>query len=222
MAKSESTKIEFGYFHDYESEQFAFYRIPKVLFTDEYFRNLSSDAKVLYGLMLDRMALSIRNNWVDNEGKVYIIFTLEQVMEYMNCGKDKGVKILAELDTDKGIGLIEIFIRQVIEEHFNRLENKGEAGMEKRTLAVQVTEELFQRVKWAITKEGVKQKDFIIRIIEKAVEEVEAKWQELDQPEEIEETDNLEEAEDTSEEEVVESAEEEEIPESEEETEEIA
>ena len=50
MAKSESTKIEFGYFHDYESEQFAFYRIPKVLFTDEYFRNLSSDAKVLYGL----------------------------------------------------------------------------------------------------------------------------------------------------------------------------
>ena len=57
--------------------------------------------------MLDRMALSIRNNWVDNEGKVYIIFTLEQVMEYMNCGKDKGVKILAELDTDKGIGLIE-------------------------------------------------------------------------------------------------------------------
>ena len=103
--------------------------------------------------------------------------------------------------------------------------------MEKRTLAVQVTEELFQRVKWAVTKEGVKQKDFIIRIIEKAVEEVEAKWKELEQPEE---TDNLEETEDTSEEEVVEAteeemdveisedAEEEEIPESEEETEEIA
>lgn len=49
MAKSESTKIEFGYFHDYESEQFAFYRIPKVLFTDEYFRNLSSDANVFVG-----------------------------------------------------------------------------------------------------------------------------------------------------------------------------
>ena len=128
----------------------------------------------------------------------------------------------------------QIFIRQVIEEHFNRLEGKGEESMEKRTLAVQVTEELFQRVKWAVTKEGIKQKDFIIRIIEKAVEEVEAKWQELEQPEEIEETDNLKEAEDTSEEEVVETAEEEmdaeisedeeeeEIPESEEETEEIA
>ena len=65
--------------------------------------------------------------------------------------------------------------------------------MEKRTLAVQVTEELFQRVKWAVTKEGIKQKDFIIRIIEKAVEEVEAKWQELEQPEENAETDRLEE-----------------------------
>ena len=107
MAKSESTKIEFGYFHDYESEQFAFYRIPKVLFTDEYFRNLSSDAKVLYGLMLDRMALSIRHQWFDEEGKVYIIFTVEQVIQYMNCGRDKAMKTLAELDTQKGIGLIE-------------------------------------------------------------------------------------------------------------------
>ena len=151
------------------------------------------------------------------------------------CGKipvELHEKVRAEIEEKETS--TQIFIRQVIEEHFNRLENKGEEGMEKRTLAVQVTEELFQRVKWAVAKEGIKQKDFIIRIIEKAVEEVEAKWQELDQPEEIEETDNLEEAEDTSEEEVVESeekemnaeisedAEEEEIPESEEETEEIA
>jgi hypothetical protein len=100
-------KVVFDYFHGYESEQFAFYRIPKVLFTDDYFRKLSSDAKILYGLMLDRMALSIKNNWIDDKDRVYIIFTLEQVMEYMNCGKDKGVKILAELDTNKGIGLIE-------------------------------------------------------------------------------------------------------------------
>lgn len=139
------------------------------------------------------------------------------------CGKipvELHEKVRAEIEEKETS--TQIFMWQVIEEHFNRLEGKGEESMEKRTLAVQVTEELFQRVKWAITKEGVKQKDFIIRIIEKAVEEVEAKWQELDQPEEIEETDNLEEAEDTSEEEVVESAEEEEIPESEEETEEIA
>lgn len=99
--------IEFDYFRSYESEQFAFYRIPKILFTDDYFKDLSSDAKVLYGLMLDRMSLSVKNNWIDEEDRVYIIFTLEQVMQYMNCGKDKGVKILAELDTVKGIGLIE-------------------------------------------------------------------------------------------------------------------
>ena len=151
------------------------------------------------------------------------------------CGKipvELHEKVRAEIEEKETS--TQIFIRQVIEEHFNRLENKGEESMEKRTLAVQVTEELFQRVKWAVAKEGIKQKDFIIRIIEKAVEEVEAKWQELDQPEEIEETDNLEEAEDPSEEEVVEAAEEEtdaetsedaeeeEIPESEEETEEIA
>ena len=151
------------------------------------------------------------------------------------CGKipvELHEKVRAEIEEKETS--TQIFIQQVIEEHFNRLEGKGEESMEKRTLAVQVTEELFQRVKWAVTKEGIKQKDFIIRIIEKAVEEVEAKWQELDQPEEIEETDNLEEAEDTSEEEVVEAAgeemdaeisedaEEEEIPESEEEIEEIA
>ena len=151
------------------------------------------------------------------------------------CGKipvELHEKVRAEIEEKETS--TQIFIRQVIEEHFNRLEGKGEESMEKRTLAVQVTEELFQRVKWVVAKEGIKQKDFIIRIIEKAVEEVEAKWQELEQPEEIEETDNLEEAEDTSEEEVVESAEEEmdaeisedaeeeEIPESAEETEEIA
>ena len=151
------------------------------------------------------------------------------------CGKipvELHEKVRAEIEEKETS--TQIFIQQVIEEHFNRLEGKGEESMEKRTLAVQITEELFQRVKWAVAKEGIKQKDFIIRIIEKAVEEVEAKWQELYQPEEIEETDNLEEAEDTSEEEVVEAAgeemdaeisedaEEEEIPESEEEIEEIA
>ena len=156
------------------------------------------------------------------------------------CGKipvELHEKVRAEIEERETS--TQIFIRQVIEEHFNRLENKGEESMEKRTLAVQVTEELFQRVKWAVTKEGIKQKDFIIRIIEKAVEE------ELEQPEENAETDRLEEAKETAEDvyeeetteaetetveaaeeeadaEISEDAEEEEIPESGEETEEIA
>ena len=125
------------------------------------------------------------------------------------CGKipvELHEKVRAEIEEKETS--TQIFIRQVIEEHFNRLEGKGEESMEKRTLAVQVTEELFQRVKWVVAKEGIKQKDFIIRIIEKAVEEVEAKWQELEQPEETPEADRLEEAEgpaeETSEEEIAE------------------
>lgn len=121
------------------------------------------------------------------------------------CGKipvELHEKVRAEIEEKETS--TQIFIRQVIEEHFNRLEGKGEESMEKRTLAVQVTEELFQRVKWVVAKEGIKQKDFIIRIIEKAVEEVEAKWQELERPEETVETDRLEEAEEISEEEIAE------------------
>ena len=119
------------------------------------------------------------------------------------CGKipvELHEKVRAEIE-EKDTST-QIFIQQVIEEHFNRLEGKGEESMEKRTLAVQVTEELFQRVKWVVAKEGIKQKDFIIRIIEKAVEEVEAKWQGLEQPEETPEADRMEEStEETAEEE---------------------
>lgn len=119
------------------------------------------------------------------------------------CGKipvELHEKVRAEIEEKETS--TQIFIRQVIEEHFNRLEGKGEESMEKRTLAVQVTEELFQRVKWVVAKEGIKQKDFIIRIIEKAVEEVEAKWQGLEQPEETPEADRMEEStEETAEEE---------------------
>ena len=122
------------------------------------------------------------------------------------CGKipvELHEKVRAEIEERETS--TQIFIRQVIEEHFNRLEGKGEESMEKRTLAVQVTEELFQRVKWVVAKEGIKQKDFIIRIIEKAVEEVEAKWQELEQPEETPEAERMEEStEETDEEEIIE------------------
>ena len=63
--------MDFGYFHEEESEQFAFYRIPQVLFKDEKFAKLSTDAKVLYGLFLNRVSLSKKNHWIDEEGRVY-------------------------------------------------------------------------------------------------------------------------------------------------------
>ena len=99
--------IRFDYFHGMEAEQYSFYRIPKKLFTAEYFKALSCEAKVLYGLMLDRMGLSIKNRWIDEEDRVYIVFTVEEIAELMNCGTQKAVKLIKELDTDKGIGLIE-------------------------------------------------------------------------------------------------------------------
>ena len=97
--------MNFNYYYKNEAEQFNFYRIPKVLFTDKHFSKLSVEAKVLYGLLLDRMSLSLKNDWIDSEGKVFIYFKLEDVQECMGIGKDKCIKLFAELD--KGIGLIE-------------------------------------------------------------------------------------------------------------------
>lgn len=102
----EST-IKFDYFRGMEAEQYTFYRIPKVLFTAECFRSLSCEAKVLYGLLLDRMGLSIKNRWFDEEDRVYIIFTVEELAELLNCGTQKVVRLLKELDVKSGIGLIE-------------------------------------------------------------------------------------------------------------------
>ncbi len=100
-------KIQFDYFRGMEAEQYSFYRVPKVLFTAECFKSLSCEAKVLYGLMLDRMSLSIKNRWFDVEDRVYIIFTVDEIAELMNCGTQKAVKMIKELDTRNGIGLIE-------------------------------------------------------------------------------------------------------------------
>ena len=95
------------YYYGDESEQYTFYRIPKTLIFDPKYRYLSTDAKLLYGLMLDRMGLSKRNNWVDKMNRVYIYFTAQEICEVLNCKNDKALKLLAELDIDKGIGLIE-------------------------------------------------------------------------------------------------------------------
>ena len=100
-------KVQFEYFYNDDSEQYSFYRIPKLLFTEEYFSSLSCEAKVLYGLMLDRMSLSLKNKWFDEQNRAYIIFTIEDVMELLNCKSQKAVKIMKELDAEDGIGLIE-------------------------------------------------------------------------------------------------------------------
>ena len=96
--------LKFDYYYGVQSEQFSFYRIPRLLIKDPHFKGLSSDAKLLYGLMLDRMALSMKNHWLDNENRAYIIYSISNVMEDINCSKPTCVKIMKELDS---FGLIE-------------------------------------------------------------------------------------------------------------------
>jgi hypothetical protein len=97
----------FDYYYGMEAEQFSFYRVPRLLIKDERFKGLSSDAKLLYGLMLDRMALSMKNGWLDEENRAYIVYAVENIMEDLGCSKPTCIKIMRELDTVKGIGLIE-------------------------------------------------------------------------------------------------------------------
>lgn len=99
--------MKFDYYYGIEAEQFSFYRVPRLLIKDKSFKGLSSDAKLLYGLMLDRMSLSMKNGWVDDDNRAYIYYTVENIMEDLGCAKATGVKIMAELDNKKGIGLIE-------------------------------------------------------------------------------------------------------------------
>ena len=86
------------YFYGQQAEQFTFYRLPKALFTNEVYRGLSTDAKILYGLLLDRMNLSAMNGWKDDLGRVFIIFTLKEVQEALGCKDNKATKLLNELE----------------------------------------------------------------------------------------------------------------------------
>lgn len=95
----------FEYFHGSEAERFSFYRVPKILFTDEFFRALSTEVKVLYSILLDRASLSQKNGWLDDKNRVYIIYTVGEIMEDMNCGNKKAIQLLSDLE--EKVGLIE-------------------------------------------------------------------------------------------------------------------
>lgn len=160
-------KMNFKYFYGTEADQFSFYRIPKALFTNECFKDLSSDAKILYGLMLDRMSLSIKNQWFDEENRAYIYFSIEDIMELLNCGRNKAVKSLQELDDEKGIGLIEkrrqgfgkvtiIYVKSFIQEGCEE-EKKEKSKMVKFTNQTSVEEEETEEVYISNFKKSQKQ-----------------------------------------------------------------
>ena len=92
------------YFYGQAGELFSFYRIPKALFQEPRFQSLSTDAKTLYGILLDRMSLSVKNEWFDKKGRVFIIFTIEDVKRTLRCADNKATRLLRELEE---FGLIE-------------------------------------------------------------------------------------------------------------------
>ena len=92
------------YFYGQAGELFSFYRIPKALFQETRFQDLSTDAKTLYGILLDRMSLSVKNGWMDEQGRVFILFTIEDVKRTLCCADNKSTKLLRELEK---FGLIE-------------------------------------------------------------------------------------------------------------------
>ena len=94
----------FDFHYGNESEQYTFFKVPKIFFSDEQFSDMSLEAKILYSLMLDRMSLSRANGWSDSYNRIYIIFPISCVIDMLGCGKGKACKIMKELET---IGLIE-------------------------------------------------------------------------------------------------------------------
>jgi predicted transcriptional regulator len=100
--------LEFDYFYKRDLERFQFFMLPKILVTGEQFKTISSDAKILYTCLFDRISLSAKNDWLDKEGRIYIIFTIEEIMKTINRSRPTAVKALDELDKNTGgIGLIE-------------------------------------------------------------------------------------------------------------------
>lgn len=132
--------MAYDYFYGQQSEQFSFYRIPKILFSQDKFWNVSTDAKLLYGILLDRMNLSARNGWLDEAGRVYITFTIEEIKESLGCAEKKAVKLLDELEKKaelierkrQGLGkpnliYVKNFISESVERQFLNCQNDNSA-----------------------------------------------------------------------------------------------
>lgn len=133
--------IPYDYYHSHEADQYTFYRMPKALFTNQRYKGLSGNAKFVRPDARPDGHLLLKNNWVDNNDRVFIYFTPEDVQEYINCQRDTGMKLLAELDTVKGIGLIErvrqglgkptiIYVRKFFEELDAQRSEKSTSGLQ--------------------------------------------------------------------------------------------
>lgn len=132
------------YLYDVDEAQYSFVRVPKLLLQHEAYQRISSEAKLLYSLLLDRVGLSHKNGWRDKQNRIYIIYPIAEVMEEMNCGKNKAVQLLDELEQKgllerkrQGLGkpnliYVKSFFRMVDnfgERHFLKFENQTSGGL---------------------------------------------------------------------------------------------
>ncbi len=142
--------MSFDYFYGAQSEQFVFYRIPKVFYTDPRFRQLSRDARTLYGLLLDRVSLSAKNGWYDDKGRVYIIYTLSSAMTALSISDKTATKLFVELEN---IGLIErkrqgqgkpiiIYVKNFMDAEFVRAQAGNVYESEEQRITIQDSENL--------------------------------------------------------------------------------
>lgn len=136
MKEREENDMAFRYFLGEESELFSFVKIPKIFFCDKRFEPLSYGAKILYGLLLDRMGLSKKNQWYDDRGRVYVIYTIGKIQEDFAVSKTVAVRFMKELED---FGLVEkkrrpnaaamIYVKNFIlpdmEEEEKKQENSG-------------------------------------------------------------------------------------------------
>lgn len=135
--------MEFDFYYGLQSQTFSFYRIPKLLFTDSRFSSLSAEAKTLYGILLDRMDLSMKNGWLDKQNRVYMFFTVQEIQESLGCGKNKAIQLMKELEK---MGLIErkrqgmgkpsfVYVKNILscpESGSKRFRNQTSGGLENK------------------------------------------------------------------------------------------
>ena len=135
--------MDFDFYYGLQSQTFSFYRIPKLLFTDSRFSSLSAEAKTLYGILLDRMDLSMKNGWLDKQNRVYLFFTVQEIQESLGCGKNKAIQLMQELEK---AGLIErkrqgmgkpsfVYVKNILscsESELKRFKNQTSGGLENK------------------------------------------------------------------------------------------
>lgn len=100
--------MNFNYFYGNEADIYSFYRIPKILFTGKDYIEISTDAKLLYGILIDRIGMSLKNEWVDDNNRAYIIYSISEIQEDLNVSKKKAIEYLGELEKH---GLVEKRVR---------------------------------------------------------------------------------------------------------------